>query len=96
MNNWIKFVFCSYGLTSILLYGQIFEKIRPKNKLFSCSLCMGWWVGLLLYNLSFYTQLFTFDKSYVTAFLLACSSSGSVYILDKLIGDDGLNVNRIV
>jgi len=55
---------------------------------------MGWWVGLFLWAINQYTELFTFDYSIATAFLLACISSGTSYVLDMLIGDEGINLRN--
>ena len=52
----LYFVLASYGLTFILVYGKIFEDLRPPknyskkwNTLFHCPLCIGFWVGCLLF-----------------------------------------------
>tara|TARA_Y100000310_G_scaffold86437_1_gene83305 strand:- start:3507 stop:3692 length:186 start_codon:yes stop_codon:yes gene_type:complete len=52
---------------------------------------MGWWIGLFLWALNPYTELFTFGYSVTTAFVLACISSGTSYILDMIFGDEGIN-----
>ena len=48
----LYFVLASYGLTFILVYGKIFEDLRPPkdyskkwNTLWHCPLCIGFWVG---------------------------------------------------
>lgn len=58
-------------------------------------MCIGFWVGFTLWILKPYTQLYHFDSSPVTGFLLGCLSSGTSYVLDKLIGDDGLQIRKI-
>jgi len=89
--NVLLFVLAAYGLTQIIVYGKIFEKIRPKHHFFHCSMCMGWWVGLFLWAINPYTELFTFDYSIATAFLLACVSSGTSYVMNMTFGDEGIN-----
>ena len=89
--NLLLFVLASYGLTQIIVYGKIFNKIRPCHHFFHCSMCMGWWIGLFLWALNPYTELFTFEYSVTTAFALACISSGTSYILDMIFGDEGIN-----
>lgn len=79
----------AYGLTQILVYGSIFNTIRPKHHFFHCPMCMGFWAGVLLLLLNPFTELFTFDVSFVNAFLLGCLSSGSSYALCMLISDGG-------
>lgn len=93
------FVLASYGMTQIIIFGSIFDKIRPpKNllngfgKLFHCPMCMGFWVGVFLWSINKYTELFTFDNSLPTAFCLGCISSGSSYMLSVLVNDYGLKI----
>lgn len=95
--NLLYFVLCAFGLTQILIYASILNSIRPTEgklgELFSCPMCIGFWVGVILWALNGYTGLFSFDNSFVTGVLLGCLSSGTSYILNMLFGDDGLNVN---
>lgn len=96
MLDLIYFILASYGLTQILVYGSIFDAIRPTKgklgELFKCPMCMGFWVGLLLWSINPYTQLFSFDYSPITAFLLGCVSSGTSYILAVAFDDDGFQI----
>jgi len=86
----IYFILCSYGLTQLLIYGHIFDKIRPDKKFFKCSMCMGFWVGVFLYSINGYTDLFSFEYNWINPLLLGCLSSGTSYILDMVIGDKGI------
>ena len=83
----IYFILCSYGLTQILVYARIFDKIRPDRKFFKCSMCMGFWVGVFLYSINGYTDLFSFQYNWINPLLLGCLSSGTSYVLDMVIGD---------
>lgn len=81
----IYFILACYGMTMILVYGSIFNKIRPKagflGKLFSCTMCTGFWVGVfnsLLIDMPF------------NIFIAGCISSGTSYFLSKLVDDDGI------
>ena len=89
--NLLLFVLAAYGLTQILVFGSIFNKIRPSHHFFHCSMCVGWWVGLFLWAINRFTELFIFDYSITNAFLLACISSGTSYILNVIFDDDGIN-----
>ena len=84
-------------MTQILVYGTIFNSIRPKQgwlgELFSCPMCTGFWVGVFLWALNGLTELFIFDYSLVTAFALGCLSSGTSYILTMLMGDCGIKID---
>ncbi len=86
----IYFILCSYGLTQLLIYGHIFDKIRPDKRFFKCSMCMGFWVGVFLYSINGYTDLFSFEYNWINPLLLGCLSSGTSYVLDMVIGDKGI------
>ena len=93
----LYFILCAYGMTYILIYGSIFNSVRPKKgklgELFKCPLCMGFWVGVFLFCINGFTELFTFDYNFVNALLLGWLSSGTSYTLSMLFNDDGLNIN---
>lgn len=91
----IYFILTAYGMTQILVYGSIFDKVRPNRDFFKCPMCMGFWVGIFLWAINNYTELFIFDYSPVTAFLLGCLSSGTSYVLNMLFGDSGINIRSI-
>mgnify|MGYP003150418893 CR=1 FL=1 len=90
MTSLVYFMLASFGLTSILVYGKIFDPIRPKHKLFHCSMCMGFWVGVFLMLLNPYTELFTYRISVTNAFVLGSISSAISYILSMTFGDEGI------
>ena len=70
--------------------------IRPTTgklgELFQCSMCVGFWVGTLLYGVSFCTELFTFELNVVNPFILGCISSGTSYILNRIFDDEGIKI----
>jgi len=45
----LTFILCAYGLTQILVYGEIFNRLRPKKGrlkgIVTCPMCMGFHVG---------------------------------------------------
>jgi len=90
----LTFVLCAYGLTQILVYGKILNRVRPTKgnlgELFKCPMCMGFHVGWLLMLLSLYTELFSFDVTVANALLLGWLSSGTSYILNMVFGDEGI------
>jgi len=92
--NLLLFVLAAYGLTQIIAYGKIFNKIRPSHHFFHCSMCIGFYVGLFLWAINKYTELFIFDYSIATAFVLACISSGTSYVLNMIFGDEGINIKN--
>jgi len=98
--TFIWFSLISYGLTQILVYGKILDPIRPKSgklgQLLECPMCTGFWVGLFLWSVKDYTQLFTFDNSFVTGLLLGFAGSAAGYVGNTLFGDEGLKVEKLV
>jgi hypothetical protein len=93
----LYFILCSYGLTQILVYGSIFNKIRPAKEwfggfgeLFHCPMCMGWWSGVFLWGINRFTELFTFEYNFINLFILGCIASGTSYILCTIFGDEGI------
>ena len=96
----IYFILSSFGLTQILVYGKIFDSIRPKKgklgELFHCPMCMGFWTGAFLFGINGLTELFTFDYNFVNLLLLGCLSSGTSYILSVIISDNGVRHEHIV
>lgn len=96
--NLLIFILVAYGLTQILCYGKIFDRVRPKSGFFgdllSCSMCTGFWTGVFLWLLQPLTKLYHFDNSILTGFLLGCLSSGTSYLLDKTVSDEGIKFQR--
>ena len=89
----LYFILCAFGLTSILVYGKILDRIRPEHCFFHCPACMGFWVGVFLFCINGTTELFTFDYNLMNALLLGWLSSGTSYVLSMLFNDNGLNVS---
>ena len=97
----LHFILAAYGMTFMLVHGSIFNWIRPPckawgglGKLFHCCLCMGFWVGVFLWGVSPYTELFNFDYTFVNAFICGCISAGTSYLLSMIVDDFGFNLNH--
>ena len=92
----ILFSFACVGLTQILVYGKILDPVRPSvgwlSTLLSCPMCTGFWVGVFLWAISGFTELFIFDRSLVTGFVLGCYSSFVSYVGNMLVCDEGLQI----
>jgi len=95
----LTFILCAYGLTQIVVYGEIFNPLRPKKgrlkELATCPMCMGFHVGWFLMLLSPFTELFNFDVTVVNFFLLGWLSSGTSYLLNMVFGDEGIQLRNI-
>jgi hypothetical protein len=86
------FILTCYGLTQILVYGSIFNKVRPKHHFFHCPMCIGFWSGVLVFLISPWTELFTFELNIINLLLCGWLSSGTSYVFCTLFGDEGINV----
>ena len=94
----ITFALAAYGLTQIIVYGKIFDRLRPKGgllkRLSTCPMCMGFHVGWFLMLLSPFTELFNFDITVANFFLLGWLSSGTSYIFNMVFGDQGIQLSK--
>ena len=95
LEEMLYFILSSYGLTMMLAYGRIFNKIRPSSQFFHCPMCLGFWVGVLLWALSPFTSLFMFDGGFITALLLGSLSSGTSYFISQIVGDWGIRYEHV-
>ena len=99
LSELLTFGIASSGITFIIVYGKIFNKIRPTagwlGKLFSCTLCTGFWVGAFLCGINDYTELFSFEHT--VANYLLCGGIGSAfsYAFDAVLGDNGFRIEHI-
>jgi len=97
----IYFILAAYGMTFMLVYGKIFEDIRPKkdytkkwNTLWHCPLCVSFHVGWLLVLLSPYTSLWNYEITFANMFLMGCLSAGTSYFLSMVVKDDGIQIKK--
>ena len=95
----IWFILAAYGLTQILVYSKIFEKVRPDKDQYgligymaNCAMCMGFWVGMFLFFIYGWTELFTFKYSIGNMFICGWVSSGTSFILNMLFSENGLKI----
>ena len=89
--NLLLFILCCYGITQILIYGKIFNKIRPNWYLFKCPMCLGFHVGWIVSLLFLIDNKIIFNNIFIGLFLAGGISSGTSYALINLFGDDGIN-----
>lgn len=92
------FILACFGLTQILVYGKIFDDIRPEHHFFHCPMCIGFWTGILfgipiiLFG-GFGISSHVFGKT-LEIFMAGCISSGTSYALCCIFSDDGININH--
>ncbi len=90
----IIFILVCYGLTQILIYGKIFDKIRPKAHFFKCSMCVGFHISWIMFLIFWFSGIQLFPNPYVGWFLFGCLGSGTSYALSCMFGDDGINISK--
>jgi hypothetical protein len=94
----LLFILVCFGLTQIVCYGKIFDQVRPTEgklgELFSCSMCTGFWVGFIISALEPLFGLFNLCSSPFDPILLGFLSSGTTYILDKIVSDEGIVIKK--
>lgn len=99
MTNLLLFILSCYGMTFILVYGSIFNSIRPKQesgflgKLFNCPLCTGFHVGYIIFSLFWLGGIKLFPHFIIGNFIFACISSGTSYLLSVVVDDFGIKIN---
>lgn len=97
MLNLILFILICFGLTNIVVYGSIFDKIKLKEniyfkKLFNCCMCMGFWVGIIVFLCFWFYYVKLFGNVYIGCFLFGCLSSGISSFLCSIFDDFGLKI----
>jgi len=94
----LYFILCAYGMTYVLVYGSIFNSIRPKKgklgELFKCPLCTGFWVGVFLWSINQQTELFTYNYNLINGLLLGNLSAGTSYFISSVLDDFGLKIKN--
>ena len=85
----VLYVISCIGLTNILMYGSILakpreyikSKVKFTNDLLKCSLCTGFWSGIIIGGLIYYLK----DNSLDILFLPLISSA-ACWLYDSVIG----------
>jgi hypothetical protein len=90
----LYFVLAAYGLTQLLCYGKIFDRIRPQGYFWTCPMCMGFWVGVFLCGINPLTELFIYELTPMNFLICGWISSGTSYILNMVFGDHGIKIHK--
>lgn len=92
--DFLLFVLACWGMTQILVFGRIFDRIRPKHQFFHCAMCMGFWVGALVFLGFWLGGVHLFPNPWLGSFLGGCVSSATSFALTSLFRDGGLYIKR--
>tara|TARA_Y100000034_G_scaffold132646_1_gene196134 strand:+ start:625 stop:969 length:345 start_codon:yes stop_codon:yes gene_type:complete len=87
------FILSSAGLTQILAYGKIFEAIRPNHYFFNCPMCVGFWIGGIVFVVFWLTGIYLWVELISGICIFGGVSSLSSYYLCSLVNDDGVAVS---
>ena len=101
--NLLIFTLAVYAITFIITKGSIFDKIRPSGELWSCPLCLGFYIGASLFLVFTALGLKLIDTPYkdntiaivFCCFIFGAVGSGISYLLSSLVGDNGLNIDSV-
>jgi hypothetical protein len=88
----IAFILACWGLTQIICFGSIFNKIRPDQHFWKCPMCVGFHAGWYVFLFMQLPQLTLWVV--MDALLYACISSGTSYALCMIFGDEGVNLKK--
>ena len=93
------FILVCYGMTQLIVYASIFDKIRPSpgflrgfGKLFHCPMCMGFHVGWAVFLMIWQSGYQMWNNIYLGCLLYGSLSAGTSYFLSMLVDDHGLNL----
>lgn len=94
MQHILVWIFMAYGMTSILVWGSIFEKtrewIKSKSQFFgdliSCTLCTSTWVGFFMsITLGSISDTFFNTLGILDLFFDGMFAAGSVWALNAIV-----------
>jgi len=85
----------AYGMSNIMVFSSIFQKWRdfwvrvsPNffGELFTCMICLPFWVGVLLslFVFSVSSTYLDINSTILSAFVDACLTSGGVWLIHTL------------
>lgn len=93
----LTYMIASAGITNIVVYGSIFDRVRPKKrllgKLFHCPMCLGTWVGFALCAFAGWTEMFNIEPTLMNYALCGAISSFSAYAFAMVVDDEGLRLS---
>jgi len=88
------FRIAAVGATIILVYGRIFNAVRPKAKFFHCPMCVGFHVGWVLALPLLVQSGYEFGPGFIfVLFREACVVSLVSYLFGMSVSDDGINIS---
>jgi len=91
--NFILFILTSTSLTSILVWGHVFDRIRPDEKFFHCCQCVGFHSGWAVYIIFYFADIVLPGHPIIAWFVYALISSGTSYAMNAIVDDNGIKIH---
>lgn len=92
--NLTLFILISAGLTDISVSGKVFDRIRPRYKLFHCYQCLGTWIGAGVFLAFWFSDIKLFPNLYLGVPLFGFLSSFTSNFLCSIFDDEGLKFSK--
>ncbi|MDP3986711.1 MAG: hypothetical protein Q8P81_00625 [Nanoarchaeota archaeon] len=95
----LLFILASYGITNIVVFGELFRPLREKlgknSKLcylIHCPMCSGTYISCMVFLLFWFSGIKLFPNIISGSIIFSFIGSGTSYILTSLFDDFGINV----
>lgn len=92
MLNLLILILASVGMTMIVVFGKIFEDVRPRNAPWNCTLCMGFYCGIIVNFLLYCIGLSLFSNIIIGCTIAGFISSLMSWVVSSLVDDDGIAI----
>lgn len=90
----LLFALAVWGMTHILVFGEIFERIRPKHRFFHCPMCIGFHAGWFLFLLFRFAGIRLFPNICFGMFVFGCIGSAVSFALIFTFTEEGISVTK--
>jgi hypothetical protein len=92
MLNLLILLLASVGMTLIVVFGKIFDSIRPQTPPWNCTLCMGFYCGIIVNFMLYYMDMSLFPSVIFGCTLAGFISSLMSWVVSSIIDDSGLAI----
>jgi hypothetical protein len=92
MLNLLILILASVGMTLIVVFGKIFDGIRPQIPPWNCTLCMGFYCGIIVNFLLFCIGMSLFSNVIIGCTIAGFISSLMSWVVSSLVDDGGIAI----
>jgi len=86
------FVLATWGMTQILVYGGVFDRIRPDAPFFHCLMCVGFHSGWFMFLLFRHAGIQLMEPIIAGMFVFGCIGSAVSFALGFTFTEDGIAI----